>query len=345
LAILARLNPLLAPVLRRLAPDGRPTPEVLYPQETESVRPAAMLPGMLDRVTRSDEHSVLAHHLGLVCATSVVHSPLLRRVYKNALVRHSGFATARYHERYGRSRHLGELLGPVLHLDTVRYCQNYYGDRYFGHWLSENTSAALIDPDLGHLWMPAQQNWHHVPDYLEAMNLTCVPPSMVKADRLIVYDDYGLGSHKQARFAIRRDRIRARFSTPGSACYVYLRRGASGERRVIVNEDALIDQLRHQGWEILDVTTQTVADLQTVLYRAQVVVSVEGSQINHAHVSLSPGAAMVILTPNDRFTTNHVARCRALGVSPGVLVMHGGKDQGYHVSIDEVLRTVDLTLG
>lgn len=102
---------------------------------------------MLDRVTGTDELSVLADHLAAARETVVTHAPVLRRTYRHALVRRAGFATWRYHERYLRAMCLAELTGPVQRMPELRHCHNYLIWRHFGHWLTDAIPSALIAPD------------------------------------------------------------------------------------------------------------------------------------------------------------------------------------------------------
>jgi capsular polysaccharide biosynthesis protein len=141
-----------------------------------------------------------------------------------------------------------------------------------------------------------------------------------------------------------RDRIQARFGGNGSGNCVYLRRGSTGAARAVANEAALLEHFLRRNWQVLDVATASVDDIQLAVCRADVVVGMEGSHLNHAQISLRRGASMVILVPQDRFNTSHIGRCRAHDVSPGMVVLTGSAKTGYHVDIEEVLRTIDLAV-
>lgn len=339
---LIRLNPLVAPIISRIIGSAKPETEVLQPKETEAVSPPFVLPGMLDRVTGTDEHSVLSHHLDAARATVATHAPVLRHTYRNALVRRTGFATWRYNERYGDKLTISELAGPILRVPELRYCHNYVSWRYFGHWLTDSIPSALIDPEQGALWMPPHPDWSDASDYLKVFNLSVNDAAVVHADQLTVYQDFGQGSHKRKRYTAIRNRLHSTFGSPGAKGCVYIRRGTTGVQRAIVNEAELIDQLTARNWQILDMATATVKELQQTLCRARIVVGMEGSHLTHAQLSLLPKSIMVILVPHDRFTTVHVGYCNAQRVSIGMVVLTGGQAQGYVVELDEVLKTVDL---
>jgi Glycosyltransferase 61 len=337
-----RLNPLVAPVLRRVLGRIEPETDVLQPAETESVRPPAFLPGMLDRVTATDEHSVLSYHIDTAQQTVVTHVPVLRRAYRNVLVHRSGFASVRHYERYGGRIDLAELVGPLTQVTELRYCHNAMSWRYFGHWINDAVPSALIEPDTGDLWISPHATWGHAFDYLAILGLPQLSASLVYAGELTAYQDYGQGSHKRARYDQIKRKLRASFGDSGGNDRVYIRRGDTGSSRQIRNEAALIDALSARNWRILDVATASVAEMHQALCRAKVVVSIDGSHLGHAHMALRPGSAMVTLVPHDRFTLNQVGRSRAHQVSPGFLVLSGSQTQGYLVDLDELLRTVEL---
>ena len=340
--LLGRFKPLAAPFLRRLMSPDQPDEETLQPEETQSVRPPALLPGMLDRVTGTDEHSDLSYHMGVATASVVTHVPVLRRTYRNAIARHSGFATWRKSERYGNALNMGQLAGAIQSVPKLRYCHNQVSWRYFGHWMSDALPAAHIDPDQGQLWISPDPSWDHAYSYLNVFDLAPPDAPVFHAEELVVYQDFGQGSHKRARYATLRDKLQAQFGGADGPECVYLRRGASGDRRVVANDAALTDQLLARHWTVLDVTGATVDDLQQALCNARVVVGMEGSHLNHAQLSLRPQTCLIILVPHDRFTTIHIGRCNAKQISTGMVVLNGTQAEGYHADLDEILRTVDL---
>lgn len=338
-----RFAPVWAPFVQRLIGPGQPETEVLQPPEVQAVQRPAALPGMLDRVTGTDEHSTLDFHLGAALETSVTHDAVLRRTWRRALVRRSGFTTWRKRERYGTGIAAAELLGPITPVPVLRYCHRGVAWQYFGHWLTDSIPSALIEPETGSLWMPHNPAWSHSPDYAATLSLPLLPDRPVLADELITYQDYSQGSHKIHRYQLIRDALQARYGSPGETM-VYIRRGRSGAPRWIANEDSLVEQLVARNWRILDIVGTSVEEIQRTLCPARVVVSIDGSHVDHAHLSLRPGSAMVMLVPRDRFTMRQVGPSRAHGVKPGYVVLNGSVETGYAADPDEVLRTVDLAM-
>ncbi|NBE08653.1 glycosyltransferase 61 family protein [Paragemmobacter ruber] len=339
---LLRPNLVVAPFVCRLLGNGQPEAEVLHPEEVEAVTPPAMLEGMLDRVTGTDEHSVLAHHISASVETSVRHVAVLRRVHRNALMSRGGFVTWRHKENYDRAWRSVDAGAPLREVALARYCNSYVSWRYFGHWLTDAIPTSLIEPDLGALWMPAHPAWGHAADYRRALDLPTMTEAWVHAEELVTYQDFGQGTHKQRRFDVIRRKLQARFGTGQAGDLVYLRRGRTGAPRWIRDEDRLVDALVARDWKIVDVGTASVAELQQALCRARVVVSIDGSHLDHAHLCLLPGSTMIVLIPQDRYTARQLGLCRAHKVSPGFVVLPGSAEAGYVADLDEVLQTVDL---
>lgn len=343
MTILARSYPLLAPALRRIIGPDTPDIDILQPLETEAVIPPTHLPGTLERATATVEGNDLSYYLQVATETTVTHAPVLREHRRNALIRRRGYATSRSHERLGPGFGLSELLSPVTEVDTLRYCYSHVIWQYFGHWLTDGIPSALIDPDLGALFMPPIPGSAHARDYLDATGLRLIEAPLIHAREMICYQDYGQGSHKRARYQELNRRIVARFGSDGPSARVFIKRGRTGVPRFIANEDALIETLVARNWTILDIAKASVADMQRVLTRASVVVSIEGSQLDHAILSMPEGASMVILEPQDRFLLRFVGLCRARRIKPGFLIVKGSLANGYTVDFDELFRTIDLT--
>lgn len=342
---IARLLPFAQPIAHlMLGAIPRPAPSVIARTVVAPVSPPVMLPGQLDRVTGTDEHSTLDFHRDCATEREAEHAPVLRWTIRRALVGRNGFVGSSAKEKYGDGLGQAALRAPLRRVGALRYCHDYVTWRYFGHWLMDAIPKAMIDPDMGELWMPHQPGWTHAPEFLSALGLQPAQDELISADHLYVYQDFAQGPHKSERYGQLRAKLHAAFGSVAGNDRVYLMRGATGSPRLVANEMAFVDRLSMLGWTICDVGSMTARDLHRALHRAKVVVSMEGSHINHAHLALEQGAALIMLVPADRFTTNQIGRCRANGVTPGIVVVKGTARTGYHVDADEVLRTVDLAL-
>jgi hypothetical protein len=128
--------------------------------------------------------------------------------YRKVLVHRSGFANLRHHERYAGGIDLAELVGPVTQLTELRHCRNAISCRFVGHWINDAVPSALIDPQVGNLWIRPNPSRSHTPDYLAILSLRQLSAQLVHVGELTAYQDYGQGSHKQARYKLIQNQLR-----------------------------------------------------------------------------------------------------------------------------------------
>lgn len=339
-----RLKPLVAPFLKRIRPSPSLEREIIQPQETETIRPPSLLPEMLERVTATPIPSELQFHINAATACEVTHAPVVRWSYRDVLVYPSGYATWSTNDRNNSSKNLKEFMGPLVKVPKLRYCHDSFSCKYFGHWMSDALPKTLIESDDSPCWLPPNQDWQHANDYLDTFNLFHFDAHLVHAKEMVVYQDFAQGSHKRARYSQMRNTLRESFGNLDPTDRVYLRRGATGKRRLVSNEEELIDKLVACNWKIVDIEGANVSDLQRAICKAKVVVGMEGSHLNHAQFGLAAGCSLIILTPHDRFTTIHVGRAIAKQILTGIVVLLGDTTNGYHVDIDEIFRTIELTI-
>lgn len=339
----ARLNAVFASLSSRLSLDDGVSVEVLQPEEVVDVRPVAMLAGQAERATGTNRHSKLQDHLDAVVARQLHHAPVLRKRARNVLIGPHGMASAHMKIQYDRRLWLGALAGHVAHVPKVRYCQDYVSWRYFGHWLTDAMPSSLIDgAESGELWMPYRPEWHHCEEYRKIFGLSLLEPRYIWAEEVVFYQDFGQGSHKRQRYAQLREALHTRFGGRSKAELVYLRRGNTGAARTVRDEDRLVETITGKGWLVLDIASASVGQLQEALCGARIVVSVEGSHLDHAHLSLRTGGAMIVLNPHDSFNSRNMMICPTNGIRAGCVVLNGAEGGGYELDWDEVERTIDL---
>lgn len=330
-------------VHERIFGSSPPRPEVLQDAESEYLPAAAMLPGQLERVTGSTIHSTVEQVTASVVATNFTHMALLRFEMRDVLVSRDGFAAVHHSQRFSRGLFRSALTKPVVEVDRLQYCITSVSRLYFGHWLTDALPTAMIDVDgFGMAWAPSASSWTDTSDYRNVLGLADTSAELIFARRFVFYLDLGQGSHKRQRYALVRQVLRSRYG--GSARpvnKVYLSRGTTGVQRLIQDEAKLIEQLRGDGWLILEIGKASVSELQAALCSANIVVSMEGSHIAHAQMSLMPGSVLVALCPQDQFTAAHLEYGNANRISVGFVVLDRGRN-GYVVNWDDVERTIEL---
>lgn len=341
--MLYRLSPYLGGLRRRIGLSAWEPETICLQQAEEDELPAvSALPNQRARVTATVDNNAPAH-LAYFDGGPVTHAACERRTYKDAFVFANGFtAQGRNFNRLGQLKHFSLLTGPVRELPEAHYCMEDRAYHFFGHWLRCFATALLVQDDAPILHTP-DPTWMHAADYEAAFGLQAAPGVQFWVERLHVYKDYALNESKRRRLHTLARRLRSCFPPVASAPrHVYLRRGGTGVPRHIAEEETLIAALCRSGFAILDVEGSTLAELMATLSGAKIVISVEGSHVNHALFAMAPGGLLLLLNPADRFNAFHFSRAAAFGLRPATLVMPK-VENGYHADPAEVLDTIALT--
>ena len=339
-----RLRPFISPVIKKLGIGGEPAlPEVLQPEIVETVVPPAILPEAFERISGSDDGSTLEGQLKWLTETEVIHQPVYRYRMKSVLACSNGYYGKSDYQRFKKSDLTSLLSDNMRQVNRASFVNTGVSTRFFGHFVWDACSAAFLDEDVP-LFMTPPENCYHCADYVSAFQLNPISASMILAAELFVYQDFSQGPHKAERYKIMRALLRKQFSSKRTSDYVYLRRGNTGVRRTIRNEAQLLDRLAADGWDIVDIANMTVPEIQERLLDCQVVLGVEGSNMSHANFSVAAGGHMIFLVPHDRVTAVHLGICRANEIKVGFSILSGSQAEGYEADVDEIFKTVDLTM-
>jgi len=170
-----------------------------------------------------------------------------------------------------------------------------------------------------------------------------IPDQTIFARRAVVVEDIAIGTHKAERLRRLARIARAKVGPRKGDGLVYLRRGDSGAARALANEKALVDALTARGFEVVDTEATPLEELLRRLRDAEVVVSMEGSHLTHAHLMMKEGGVLLVINPFDRFVSKHLLTAFMLGARPAtVIAEHAGGDGLYHVDVGDLFRTLDL---
>jgi len=316
--------------------------EVLQEEEIEPAPPLLHLPAEIDRATAGVAgHSTLEEEVERARLREFVHQPVIRLELHDCLVHPTGVeaegASLRFEPPPPRA-----LLSPMAHVRRACYCNTKANRSYFGHFLRDGCATALLAEVSDSILLDWRPDWTHAPEYLRGLRLQPTPGRLVRANRLKVFRDHGQGSLKKARYAEMRRRLESAF--PGAVSgpsRVYLRRGATGVRRTLVNEDRLAAALADRGFEVVDVAGARAEDLLRRFRTVDQVVSIDGSHLNHLYFSLPAGAGLLTLIPADRFTMNQRGFAAALNLRYGFTIIEPCTG-GYEVDLARLLATLAL---
>lgn len=270
------------------------------------------------------------------------HAPTVAFHVKNAVL-HRGSVYAGNMRYFITDERAFRNTADHRHLGCAALANTAVGYRYFGHWLRDDCVQYLLAEKLSQPLSFKMSISPHMQAYSELFQQDWSGISSASVDHLVIFEDYAQNSLKRARYQLLSSRVAKAFpTTTVPDKLVYIKRGQTGQARSVSNEDALMDVLVRWGFDIIDVSSDLTSIVST-LRRAKLVVSIEGSNINHFNFAASAGSALLVLQPADRFLAFHRHWCECVGVRFGFVV--GIKDeQGYTFSTDEILKTSELLL-
>lgn len=339
--LLSRLQPFQA-VLRartgaaRLLEDICVSYAIIAPEEKSAAAPVLMESRDRARVIEAQSETTLEREWMRIDGVLDTHQATRKYVFKNVLATPFGFfAGGNGFARFGRPQ-----LRKVLTTDITRVPKGFYASppicrKYFGHWLCDGLPLTLLALEDEALYLPYNPSWHHAPAYLDLLGITRFPDDYVLFDEMAFCIDVGQNENRRCRLRQTRDSLQAAVTGHGNKL-VYLKRGHTGTRRTIVNEDELIATLEAEGF----VTVSANAPLPELLgacHGVETLISVEGSHMRHGLLAATEGALHVTLNPADRFNNVFADYMPALGSRLGTIVMErAGPD--YRVDIPRVLE-------
>jgi capsular polysaccharide biosynthesis protein len=184
--------------------------------------------------------------------------------------------------------------------------------------------------------------------YRQLLELVPQPPRIRRGhiSQMVYYEDPGINAHKADRYRTLRARIRERKRVSTSSAHgplIYLKRGRTGDPRMLRNEDEVENLLMRIGFEIVDPSILSVDEIVRRTMDARCVVSVEGSHKSHCIYTLADSGALVVLQPPDRFALPYKDFTDALGMRCGFVV--GVQcEGGFRVVLEELERVLNVVL-
>ncbi|HEU4459238.1 MAG TPA: glycosyltransferase family 61 protein [Methylibium sp.] len=229
---------------------------------------------------------------------------------------------------------------PEEERESAVLASTHFGFRYFGHWVGDDLPMRMVARDVGEPVTWKQPLTEHQVGYGSRLGLEVEALGPVRFRELIVVDDRGQNMDKRRRWQEMRARLHG-WRRPEAHAGVMLVRGLTGERRQLLNEEAVADALVARGFRIARPGQQTTAELIEACAGARVVVSVEGSQNAHGLLNMADGGTMIALQPPNRFGNVYKDRCDCLGLRYGFAVGHAAEGGGFTIDIDALQRLLD----
>ncbi len=317
------------------------TPDHLLHGREKAYRPPALfLPNQIEKIRGVQEETTLAHETSRVLGGEVEHGATAVYKLTNAKVVDGYIYSHEGRLVVSPKRERGMLTRSGVRLKKALLASSYNGNRYFGHWLSDDCTRALIEGDYGLPLFSGAPWTEHQRDYRRLLGLPAPPAQVALVETLYVIPDVGQNAFKRKRL----EQIRAATQIfPGRrrGHGVYLLRGDSGTRRCLQNEEQVAAQLARYGFEIVNPAKENLACLLNKIKDASVVVGVEGSHLMHALFAMQPGGLLLTIQPPDRFNNVFKDLTDALGNRYGFVLGEGNRN-GFTLNLKDLMMTLDL---
>lgn len=323
----------------------------IAPAERLRFSPAVFLPGQFDKIRAFEANTRPDIEKRRVFGGDFERPPVVAWEFRGAILYQGAIFCRRRMRRilpYGVAPPPSKDF-PAEEIGEGALAGTYLGLRYFGHWLKDDATLSLLAGEYGEAVSPAPPSWHkgvhkedHIPAYAQFLDLPWRVAENVRFGTLVMFDDEEITTHKIGRLKRLRERVKAKLGPYPAPKRIFIRRGVkdSGARR-FNNEAALAAALTKEGFAVIDPTEMTLAEIAGLAYGADLVVGMEGSQLEHAIYFARDGAKFLAVTPPDRFNTPFKQLTELLGMRYGIVV--GDPDtEGFSANIDDVRRTMDL---
>jgi len=307
-------------------------------------QPVIALPNEFERVRGVVPSSTLERERMYITATSLKHGPTLAYRLDDAILADHTCYWSGGHE-VSRARGKRALLtGSFEKYEEGQLCTYAPSNIYFGHWLRDAMAMELLAEQRGLLPLSyVGTPWIHEPGYRQMMRLPGAPVSFAHIRRLWVINDLGLNANWISRFKELRARIRISAEHTGPS-HIFLARGQSGAPRELLNASAIMDVLAARGFTAIFPELLSPQEIVRSLASAKIVVSVEGSALNHVQFAVPETAGILVIQPPDQFNAFHKILMDFNGIRFGYVVADPALG-GFTLPPERLLRTLDLVEG
>lgn len=234
------------------------------------------------------------------------------------------------------------LRGPVEQYGERTLCSSSISEQYWGHWLHDVPCHELLAMELGaEPLVLRNRSRQHEDGYRAMLDMPARTVALAHVEKLWLLEDYEINAGRGARLEKIKAKLRNREEMAGPT-HVYLKRGDTGVGRKLLNENEIVAALEVRGFTILAPEQMESAAIVAGLRSARLVVTVEGSAIAHATLSMAGGGGILVIEPPKRFNMLVRTYCAALGLKFGYTVGDVGEGDGLTQPVDRLLRTIDM---
>lgn len=338
--------------VRRLGAGRRPSLEEvasesreICPAEIGNSPPAICLDGALDKITAFSPWTSWEYEEPRVLGRPITHAPTTAHLLRDVRISGAWIYCGAYKAQHGfgpEQVFRGAGSG-FARLERAHMVSNSPGSNFFGNFLLDDFPLGLLPGPGDSAIVLETKAYEHEEGYRKILGLPR-PPVIhhARVDELVVYTDFAQNALKAERYRELRRRMRrsAGQGEPPRADKVYLKRGATGESRIVLNERALEAHLVKLGFDIIEPAGLTAEEVSRRILDARLVVSVEGSHLSHAIYSIADGGTFLVIEPPDRFATPYKEFADRLEMPFAFLVGDPGRG-GFTVDLNELDRLLE----
>ncbi len=322
---------------------------IISPACVTNTRPALYLPEALEKITASSAASSLEQEMLRVKGGRTEHAATIARILTDAEV-YGGYIYKKavklpisiQKENLFLERQMTEDKENAVLACTLNDV------RFFGHWITDGIPLLMAARELGSPIRNNDELTAHQKDYLSMLEMKYDPFIGGKIHKLVILEDFGQNNYKRERY----QKIRARFHELGPKSThigTMILRGtsgnynvlASGQSRVLVNEEEIATYLQSIGFKIIDSTKLSAKEIIENTCGARIVIGNEGSQTTHGLYTMANGGTLVNIFPPFHF--NNVLKgqtdCMDLHYA---LIVGDACEGGFRVPMDTLKKTLDL---
>lgn len=312
---------------------------IVSPRSTTTIRPARMLPGQLDRIEASEFGTIREVVRDFIGGFDTIQPETIGYRLKNVtLIDGVLYSDKAVRHLKPRTSRLPARLTPPSLFHATMY-ESWLGNRWFGNWLSDDCLTYQL-ADAEGVPVTSEPPTGHKPDYEHRLAMQPTRMQNARFRHLILFDDHANNEGKRRRATRMRDRLIGTDTHrhPG----VFLLRGDSGDRRVLINELPIAEHLAaRRGFTILDPTHASLDEIIRVCGSARVIAGVEGSHLVHGLMLMPPEARLLVIQPPAR-TVSVLKLITDRQGQDYSLVIGVGTNGAFSADVEEIERTLDL---
>lgn len=305
------------------------------------------LEGDLDKVKRVPFGITIEQELKDFNAKTYTSGPFYHHQLKNILILKNRFYFNEYEYQ------LNPLEKPIRiynskdidEFENAAFSSMRISTVFFGHWLREE--LMLIDYLQGkNNIVSSSPSTHQKREITDLFNLKCHVTSYARIKTVDMYDGW---QHSNIYFDILRkykEKISSLSEIQKSLRQriVYLKRGNSATNRVLENENKMLELLS-ADFEVLPFVAEStpINELYAAIYSADIILSIEGSQMAHAIIAGKPGSTLICIQPPYRFYNPFKNYCSDAGIQYAVFVADQGMtEESFNVDIERFKRLLEI---